>query len=56
MARPTTSRDGRGVADQARYMLQGQEISADTDLKKPKTFELYFDRKKKVNMALLRAS
>ena len=31
MARSTTSRNGRAIADQARYMLQGQEISADTD-------------------------
>ena len=33
MTRSMTSRDGRDVADQARYMLQGQEfeISADTD-------------------------
>ena len=54
MARSMTSRDGRDVADQARYMLQGQENSGYIDYGhrlKTENFELYFDRKKKVNMA-----
>ena len=45
-----TSRDGRDVADQARYMLQGQENSGYIDYGhrlKAETFVLYFDRRKR---------